>query len=109
VPILGPYSLSHAVSIPFNLFLDPLWHYDNAPVRDRLYVLRLIDIRYRLLPLDNLLDKSADSYITMRESYMQNRRFLVFDGNLPDDEDFYDDFDDFEDEEIEEDIEQEQE
>jgi len=104
IPILGPYSLRHAISIPFNLFLDPLWHYDNAPVRDRLYVLRLIDIRYRFLPLDNLLDKSGDSYITMRESYMQNRRFLVFDGNIPDEEDFYDDFEDFE-EDVEEQME----
>ena len=97
VPVLGPYSLRHAISIPFNLFLDPLWHYDVASVRDRLYVLRLIDIRYRLLPADTLLDSSSDKYITMRESYFQNRRFYIFDGNPPEDEDFYEDFEDFED------------
>jgi phospholipid-binding lipoprotein MlaA len=99
VPILGPYSLRHAISIPFNLFLDPLWHLDNAPVRDRLYVLRLIDIRYRLFSIESLLDNSADPYITTRESYLQNRRYLVFDGEPPEDDEFYDDFEDFDEEE----------
>jgi phospholipid-binding lipoprotein MlaA len=97
VPVLGLFSLRDAIAIPLNLFLDPLWHYDNAPVRDRLYVLRLIDIRYRLLAADALLEESADPYITLRESVRQNRRYLIWDGNPPEDEDFYDDFEDFED------------
>ena len=94
VPILGPYSLRDAIMIPANLFLDPLWHYDNAPVRDRLYVLRLIDIRYRVFAAEALLEGSADPYITIRESYLQNRRYLIWDGDPPVDDDFYDDFED---------------
>jgi phospholipid-binding lipoprotein MlaA len=57
----------------------------------------LIDIRYRLLAADALLEESADPYITLRESVRQNRRYLIWDGNPPEDEDFYDDFEDFED------------
>jgi phospholipid-binding lipoprotein MlaA len=95
VPILGPFSLRDALAIPLNLLADPLWHFDNASVRDRLYVLRLIDIRQRLFTAEKLLEGSQDRYISVREAYMQNRRYLIFDGDLPDEDDLYEDFDDF--------------
>jgi phospholipid-binding lipoprotein MlaA len=99
VPILGPFSLRDALMIVPNLYLDPLSHYDNAPVRDRIWAVRLIDIRYRVLPLEDLIAGSPDPYVTIRESYLQNRRYVIWDGNPPEDDDFYDDFEDFEDEE----------
>lgn len=97
VPILGPFWLRDAIAIPLNLFVDPLWHYDNAPVRDRLYVLRLIDIRQRVFAAEKLLEGTTDHYLSVREAYVQNRRFLIFDGDLPVDDDMYEDFDDYDD------------
>ena len=97
MPILGPFSLRDAIAIPLNLFADPLWHYDNAPVRDRLYVLRLIDIRQRLFAAEKLLEGTTDHYLSVREAYFQNRRFLIFDGDLPVEDDMYEDFDDYDD------------
>jgi phospholipid-binding lipoprotein MlaA len=39
-----------------------------------------------------LLKDSKDPYITIRESYLQRRQYLIYDGNPPIDEDFYEDF-----------------
>lgn len=96
VPFLGPRTLRDAVAIPLNLFLDPLWHYDNAPVRDRVYVLRLIDVRQRLFAAEDLIKDSPDKYVTIRESYLQNRLYLIYDG-FPPEQDPYEDLEDFED------------
>ena len=98
LPFLGPSTLRDAFVRPADIFLDPLVHYDETSVQDKLIVLRIIDLRTRLLSADRLLDDSKDRYITIRESYLQNRRFLIFDGNPPEDDDFYDDFEDFDDE-----------
>lgn len=92
LPLLGPSTLRDAVAAPFNFLADPLLHYDNSSVRDKLYVLRAINLRSRLLAAEKLLEDSKDRYITIRESYLQNRNFVIHDGNPPVDDDFYDDF-----------------
>lgn len=45
--------------------------------------LSTIDKRVELLPTTDLFDQSDDPYIAMRSSYLQNRRFEIFDGNPP--------------------------
>jgi phospholipid-binding lipoprotein MlaA len=98
IPFLGPQTLRDAVLLPVDLQLDPLYHYDVASVRDRLYVLRLINLRANLLPLEDLLEDSPDPYVTIRESFLQNREFAIYDGNPPsDDDEFFDEFLDEED------------
>jgi len=92
LPLLGPFTLRDAIALPVNVYTDLLIHYDNSSVRDKLYILRLIDLRARLLTVDRLLDDSKDPYITIRESYLQNRVYQIHDGNPPEDDDFYDDF-----------------
>lgn len=93
VPFLGPQTLRDALLLPLDLQLDPLYHYDVSSVRDRLYVLRLINLRANLLPLEDVLKDSADPYVTLRESFLQNREFAIYDGNPPTDEDeFFDEF-----------------
>lgn len=99
IPILGPNTLLDAASTPLNILADPLYHYDNSSVRDRVYALRAIDLRMRLLTAETLLEDSKDPYLTLRESYLQNRRFQVYDGNPPsteEEEDLFEEF--FEDE-----------
>jgi phospholipid-binding lipoprotein MlaA len=49
--------------------------------------MNVINKRVELLPATDLLDQSDDPYITMRSSYLQKRRFDVYDGNLPVEED----------------------
>lgn len=98
LPILGPRTVRDAVATPLNIAADPLIWYENSAIRDRLYVLRLIDVRQSLLSADVLYESSADPYIALREAYLQNRLFLIYDGDPPLDDDFYDEF--LEDEEM---------
>jgi phospholipid-binding lipoprotein MlaA len=95
IPILGPNTVLDAVTIPVDLASDLLYHYDNSSVRDKLYVLRAIDVRARLLTAETLLEDSQDPYLTLRESYLQNRRFQVHDGDPPttqEEDDLFDEF-----------------
>lgn len=94
LPFLGPSTLRDAFSQPFDAASDPLLYYDNSSVRDKLIVLRVIDLRARLLSAEAFLEDSKDPYITLRESYLQNRNYVIYDGDPPVDDDFYDDFED---------------
>lgn len=95
IPILGPRTVLDAVALPVDILSDPLMHYDNSSVRDKIYVLRAINLRARLLTAEVLLEDSKDPYVTLRESYLQNRRFQVYDGNPPSTEEEDDLFDEF--------------
>lgn len=84
--------------IPLNFYADLGSNVSHVRTRRSLYVLRAIDARAQLFTAETLLEDSFDRYLTLRESYLQNRLFLIFDGNPPEDEDFYDEFyEDFED------------
>lgn len=93
LPFFGPRSVRDAISLPLDIAADPLRYYDDDTVRISLWVLRVIDVRARLLPLEGLVEDSADPYVTMRESYLQNREFEIYDGDPPiDDDEFFDEF-----------------
>ncbi len=92
LPLLGPRTLRDAILLPADIIIDPLFQYENTSIRDKLYVVRLIDLRYRLLSADKLLNDSKNPYITLRESYLQNREYEVFDGDPPEDDDFFEEF-----------------
>ncbi|MCG8370061.1 MAG: VacJ family lipoprotein [Proteobacteria bacterium] len=95
LPFLGPNTLRGSVTRPLDGLADPSYHYDDSSVRDKLYVLRLINLRANLLSYETLLEDSADPYVTMRETFLQNLRFRIHDGDPPveeDDDEFYDEF-----------------
>ncbi len=92
LPLLGPQTLRDALLMPLDIIATPLYQYDNTSVRDKLYFVRLIDLRYQLLAAEKFLDDSTDTYITIRESYLQNRNYAVHDGDVPEDDDFFDEF-----------------
>ena len=97
VPILGPRTLRDATMIPLNFAADPTFWIQDDVTRWSLYLVRAVDVRAQLFAAEALMEDSYDRYLTVRESCLQNRRFLIFDGNPPEDEDFYDDFEDPED------------
>ena len=102
VPFLGPRTLRDATMIPLNFLGDALIYYENTSVRDKIYLVRLIDVRARLLPASAQIRAAYDPYIALREAYLQHRRYLIYDGDPPEDDDFYDEFLDEEDEYLEE-------
>ena len=92
LPIMGPSTVRDTLLLPLRIISSPLYSYKNSSFRGKLTVLRIVDIRYRLLVTDKFLDESKDPYVTLRESYLQNREYEIFDGAPPEDDDFFDEF-----------------
>jgi len=88
LPFMGPSTLRDSIGI----FVDT-----NSPTKlinemnDIGFVsasaINAIDQRVELLPITDILDHSDDTYIAMRSSYLQKRKYDVFDGDLPIEED----------------------
>lgn len=97
LPIWGPNMASDVFALPIDYQSDVWTHYDNSSVRDKVWLLRIVDLRYRLLSVDSILEESQDPYIAIREAFRQNRTFRIYDGDPPSDEEYYDNeiFDEF--------------
>lgn len=93
LPLFGPQTTLAAVSLPLDFVSDLRFHIRDTGTRDRLRVLRIVDLRASLLPADALLEESSDPYITLRESYLQNREYEIYDGDPPIEDDYYEFFD----------------
>jgi len=88
LPFLGPSTLRDSVGIyvdtnsPANLVSEM-----NNIGFVSASAMNAIDQRVKLLPITDILDRSDDPYIAMRSSYLQKRKYDVFDGDLPIEED----------------------
>lgn len=97
LPIIGPNTLRDALMFPLDYLADPVVHLDHDRTRMTIQGVRIVDFRAKLFTAESLIEDSFDRYLSIRESYLQNRQYLIYDGDPPVDEDFYDDFeDDFE-------------
>ena len=100
VPFFGPRTVRSGtgdlVSIPFR----PQLQIFSSSVQTKVNILWFIHQRSTLLGIDEEVRNAFDSYTFLRDSYLQNRRFLLYDGNLPDDDLYFDE--EFEDDEFEE-------
>lgn len=91
LPFFGPSSLRDAPSRVFDYFLGPLVYIDIPWETE--WGLRGLDIvhsRSELLPLDATLQSAFDPYAFMRDAWIQQREFQIYDGNPPPEE--YEDF-----------------
>lgn len=50
--------------------------------------INLVNKRVKLSPLIEIVNQSEDAYITARSSYLQKRKFDIYDGNLPEIDEF---------------------
>ena len=98
------------VTIRDGLGLFPDWalslqsSINDVAVRNSLLAVQVIDKRADLIPAEQLI--TGDRYIFLRDAYLQQRKYLVADGEVEDDfgddsfgddefgDDFMDDFDD---------------
>ncbi len=92
LPFLGPSTIRDAFGRPADAALNGLYWIEDASVRDKLFVLSIIDIRMRLLPAESQIESSNDPYLFVRESYLQRREYLIYDGNPPEDDFFEEEF-----------------
>ncbi len=84
LPFFGPSSLRDAPSRAVDYFLEPLT-YVEIPW-EATWGLRGFDVvhkRSELLPLDETLKTAYDPYAFIRDAWVQQREFAIFDGNPP--------------------------
>jgi phospholipid-binding lipoprotein MlaA len=79
VPIFGPYDLRDGIGALIDDYANPR-HYTKPWVAVSLWVVRGIDRRSRLLPVDTVLQSAYDPYAFVRNAYLQNRDYKVHGG-----------------------------
>jgi phospholipid-binding lipoprotein MlaA len=95
LPFFGPSTLRDAPTRVVDFFFDPITYIDapwEAVWGER--VLDVVHSRAELLPLDGTLQRTYDPYAFIRDSWLQQREFAIFDGNPPPEQ--LEDFDDSE-------------
>ena len=87
IPILGPSSKRDVIGVPVTVVTNMLFYAGyvvGAPVFVPLTVLGAIDKRARLAGPMRIRDQAAlDPYLFVREASLQQREFLIYDGNPP--------------------------
>jgi phospholipid-binding lipoprotein MlaA len=99
LPILGASSLRDAIGSTVDFNLDPLLYLDEdsyAGITYALSGLKIINTRADLFGAEKILETATlDPYSFIRDSYLQQREALVYDGELPNetisDEELFDD------------------
>ncbi|MDG1463305.1 MAG: VacJ family lipoprotein [Gammaproteobacteria bacterium] len=84
LPLLGPQTLSSGLGIIANAQVNPVLQWPNSSVRSKLFIAWTIETRQTLLSFDETIQESFDPYLFVRESYLQNRRYQINDGVIPD-------------------------
>ena len=93
LPFLGPSTLRDGSARFVSASLDPLYHYDNVRARNSLVLLNAVQVRARLLPATDLVERVAlDQYAFVRDAYLKRRASLIRDGAPDPNEQIYEDF-----------------
>ncbi|MEM9403207.1 MAG: VacJ family lipoprotein [Pseudomonadota bacterium] len=95
LPFLGPSTALDVAAWPLDFFSNPVNLIDDTGTQDKLRVLDIIQIRAQLLAAEGLLEDADDPYIALREAYLQNRLYRIYDGDPPisdEEEDLFNEF-----------------
>jgi phospholipid-binding lipoprotein MlaA len=83
IPLMGPNTVRDVTDKVPSTFLNPFF-YVTSTVLFPISALDAINKRANLLEASNIRDEAAiDSYAFTREAYLQQRDFLIYDGNPP--------------------------
>ncbi|HEY3859305.1 MAG TPA: VacJ family lipoprotein [Gammaproteobacteria bacterium] len=90
LPVLGPSTVRDTGGRVGDIYADP--PRDALPPRWRNaeYVVDALDTRVSLMQTNGALDSAYDPYAFMRDAYIQNRRYKIYDGNPPTSDSDYD-------------------
>ena len=96
LPFIGPSTVRDVPNLGVSTVTNILF-YVSSPYVVPVALLGFIDLRARLDEAVTFRDETAvEPYLFTREAYLQHRKFLIYDGNPPVDDDLYldDPFDD---------------
>lgn len=84
LPLLGPSTVRDTTGLPITYVTNVLFYVGQASVTFPLAVLSTIDLRARAAGFMRFRDVAAlDPYLFTRESYLQYRTYLIYDGEVP--------------------------
>ncbi|EON18506.1 hypothetical protein ASL20_21650 [Cupriavidus necator] len=85
LPLFGPSTVRDTGGMLVDRSFDPSAYLYPVSLRNSLTGVRIVAGRAQLLGASNLLEQAAlDKYSFLRDSYLQRRQYLVYDGNPPD-------------------------
>jgi phospholipid-binding lipoprotein MlaA len=85
IPFLGPSTLRDGFGRIPDAFANPIGYIEEDKVRYGVAGVSVLDVRTRLLSLDDTLKQAYDPYSFVRNAYLQRRQYLVTDGKGEDD------------------------
>lgn len=91
LPLLGPSTVRDTAGLPADMYAYPTTYVEDDELRLGLTALRVIDARAGLLDQEALI--RGDRYSFIRDTWLQQRRFEVSDGEQGEDPFASDDFD----------------
>ena len=83
MPFFGPYTMRDFLGRSFYGYFHPLSYLAREKNSYSLIVIDLITLRAELLPFDQQIEDASDPYILIRDVYLQNREFKIYDGDPP--------------------------
>jgi len=82
IPFLGPSDARDGLArIPAAYYLSPQNYTNDWRIEYSIWLVSLVDARYRLLPTDATLDSAYDPYLFVKNAYLQRRDFLLGQGS----------------------------
>lgn len=91
VPVFGPYTVSSAIGDLAGTQVSLLVQGPEGSAAVATWVWYLVQQRYNLIGLDEQVREAFDPYLFVRDAYLQNRRYKIYDGNPPEEELFPED------------------
>lgn len=83
MPFFGPYTMRDFLGRSFYGYFHPISYLAREESIYWPIVVDLATLRAELLPLDDQLQAAPDPYILIRDVYLQNREFNIYDGDPP--------------------------
>ena len=84
IPVLGPTTVRDGSGWIIRAYTTPIGYIPDVPTRNILWAIGFLDARASALQAESLVDQaSLDRYTFIRRSYLQRRRYLVYDGAPP--------------------------
>jgi phospholipid-binding lipoprotein MlaA len=85
LPFLGPSTIRDGIAlVGFDTAVDPVWNVNHVPTRNTLYSARAVNARADALDAVRAMEEAAlDKYRFVRDSHLQRRRSLIYDGDPP--------------------------
>lgn len=82
LPLFGPSNVRDSLGLFIDTFTNPMTYHHDPTIRNGIFVLEQVDKRVAVLVIDSLM--MGDQYLFTREAYIQQREYLVLDGEVQD-------------------------